>query len=38
MKIYDMALEKANEAGVDFVLDYTAELSSEIRRDLLRKT
>lgn len=38
VELYDLALDKANEQGVDFVLDYTADLSSEIRRDLLRKT
>lgn len=37
VKVYDKALDKANELGVD-VLDYTVNLADAIRHDLLRNT
>ncbi len=37
VKVYDLALDKANELGLD-TLEYTADLAGEIMKDLLRKT
>lgn len=37
VKVYDLALDKANELNMD-LLEYTADLAGEIQRDRLRKS